>query len=162
LEGRGTQGAQKQMHTSKLSRNLETRITTILHQFQDKAVLTTVRARKFYLHENDHGIFMATRNCPMCGKAVAPNIAFCPFCGAKLDYPFQQVNTHSFGWVLMSFLVSFLWFKINNSAIFPLGFVGGLIITFWASDIDKALGKEPFTWLSVALCVLGMILGLFI
>jgi predicted nucleic acid-binding Zn ribbon protein len=104
--------------------------------------------------------FMLPKNCPVCGKAVAPNNAFCPFCGTI--QPFQQVNTHSLGWVILSFLVSFLWFKMNNSPVFPLGFVGGLIIGFWSSDIDKALGKETFMWLSVALCVLGMILGLFI
>jgi len=98
----------------------------------------------------------------MCGKAVAPNINFCPFCGAKLDYSLQQVNTHSYGWVVMSFLVSFLWFKINVSPIFPLGFFGSLIIAFWSSDIDKALGKEPLTWLSVVLSVFGMFLGFLI
>jgi hypothetical protein len=59
----------------------------------------------------------------------------------------------------MSFLVSFLWFKISNVPIFPLGFVGGLIITFWSSDIDRTLGKKPLAWLSVAMSVFGMFLG---
>jgi hypothetical protein len=59
----------------------------------------------------------------------------------------------------MSFLVSFLWFKISNVPIFPLGFMGGLIITFWSSDIDRTLGKKPLTWLSVAMSVFGMFLG---
>jgi hypothetical protein len=62
----------------------------------------------------------------------------------------------------MSFLVSFLWFKINNSPVFPLGFVGGLVITFWSSDLDKALGKEPLTWLSVVMSVFGTFLGFLI
>jgi hypothetical protein len=62
----------------------------------------------------------------------------------------------------MSFLVSFLWFKINNVPIFPLGFVGGLIIAFWSSDIDKTLGKKPLTSLSVAMSVSGMLLGFLI
>jgi len=105
---------------------------------------------------------MSTINCPRCGKAVSSDMTFCPFCGAKLDQPLQQVNTHSYGWVLISFLVSFLWFKINNNPIFPLGFVGGLVITFWSSDIDKALGKEPLTWLSVAISIFGMFLGFLI
>jgi len=64
--------------------------------------------------------------------------------------------------VLVSFLVSFLWFKINNNPIFPLGFVGGLVITFWSSDIDKAVGKKPLTWLSVAISIFGMFLGFLI
>jgi hypothetical protein len=62
----------------------------------------------------------------------------------------------------MSFLVSFLWFKVGSIPIFPLGFVGGLIITFWSSDIDKALGKEPLAWLSVVMSVFGMFLGFLI
>jgi cellobiose-specific phosphotransferase system component IIC len=105
---------------------------------------------------------MSTRNCPRCGKTVTSDMTFCPFCGAKLDQPLQQVNTHSYGWALMSFLVSLLWFKISNVPIFPLGFVGGLIITFWSSDIDKALGKKPLAWLSVAMSVFGMFLGFLI
>jgi cellobiose-specific phosphotransferase system component IIC len=105
---------------------------------------------------------MVTRDCPRCGKPVSSDMAFCPFCGAKLDQPLQQVNTHSYGWVLMSFLVSFLWFKINNTPTFPIGFVGGLVITFWSSDIDKALGKEPLTWLSVVISLFGMFLGFLI
>lgn len=59
----------------------------------------------------------------------------------------------------MSFLVSFLWFNMNNTHVFPLGFVGGLVITFWSSDIDKAVGKEPLTWLSLEMSVFGMFLG---
>jgi hypothetical protein len=89
-------------------------------------------------------------------------MAFCPFCGASLNQPLQQINTHSYGWALLAFLVSFLWFKINNVPIFPLGFVGGLIITFWSSDIDQTLGKKPLTWLSVALAILGMSLGFLV
>jgi hypothetical protein len=37
LELQGTQEDQKQMHTSNLPPNPKTRLTTILHQFRDKA-----------------------------------------------------------------------------------------------------------------------------
>jgi hypothetical protein len=124
--------------------------------------LAVLMINKSYLQENSQGIDVANRNCPRCGKIVAADIAFCPFCGTKLNHPLQQVNTHSIGWVLMSFLVSFLWFNINNHPIFPLGFIGGLVITFWSSDIDKALGKEPLTWLSVAISIIGMFLGFLV
>jgi len=48
---------------------------------------------------------------------------------------------------------------MNNTHVFPLGFVGGLVITLWSSDIDKAVGKEPLTWLSLEMSVFGMFLG---
>jgi hypothetical protein len=51
---------------------------------------------------------------------------------------------------------------MNNAPIFPLGFVGGLVMTFWSSDIDKSLGKQPLTWLAVVLSVIGMFLGFLI
>jgi hypothetical protein len=105
---------------------------------------------------------MSEENCPFCGKSVPANAVFCPFCGAKLNYPSGEVNTHSGGWVIMSFLVSFLWFRIGNAPLFPLGFVGGLVIAFWSSDIDKSLGKQPLTWLAVVLSVIGMFLGFLI
>jgi hypothetical protein len=106
-------------------------------------------------------MFMSTRNCPACGRTVEANVSFCPFCGAKIDNPFQNVNTHSLGWAVMSFLVSFLWFKINNVPLFPLGFFGGLIIAFWSYDTDKALRKESYLWLSIPLSAFGMVIGLF-
>jgi len=51
----------------------------------------------------------------------------------------------------MSFLISFLWFKINNVPIFPLGFIGALIIAYWSADIDKTLGKETLLKHSIIL-----------
>jgi hypothetical protein len=111
---------------------------------------------------NDQDIGMSTVNCPRCGKAVPSGMTFCSSCGAKLDQALQQVNTHSYGWVIMSFLVSFLWFRIDSMPIFPLGFVGGLVITFFSSDTDRALGKKPLTWLSVVISIFGMFLGFLI
>jgi hypothetical protein len=62
--------------------------------------------------------------------------------------------------MIMAFLVSFLWFKINNNPVFPLGFIGALIIAFWSADIDKALGKEPLLNYSIILAIIGMVIGL--
>jgi predicted nucleic acid-binding Zn ribbon protein len=105
---------------------------------------------------------MSEKNCPVCGKSVPRDASFCLYCGARLNDSSAQVNTHSYGWLIMSFLVSFLWFRINGASVFPLGFIGGLLITFWSSDIDKSLGKKPLTGLSVLLSLTGMILGLLI
>lgn len=82
----------------------------------------------------------------------------------KTDEPqlSSQINTHSYGWVIMSFLISLLWFKINNMPIFPLGFIGGLVITYWSYDIDRSLGKEPFTIYSILLSIIAMIIGFII
>ena len=74
----------------------------------------------------------------------------------------SQINTHSLGWLTLSFLVSFLWFKIGNHPVFPLGFVGGLAIGFWSSEIDRALAKPSFLGHSITLSIVGMVLGLFI
>jgi hypothetical protein len=117
---------------------------------------------------------MSTRNCPKCGKPITPpEVLFCPSCGTALPqqdpaltYPLVplalQINTHSYGWAILAFLVSFLWFKVDNAPVFPLGFIGGLIISRWSWDIDHAAGKQSIIRSAIALSVLGMILGLII
>ena len=62
----------------------------------------------------------------------------------------------------MAFLVSFLWFKINNRPLFPLGFVGGLVITAWSWHIDRQVGKQSLAPVGIALSFVGMILGAII
>ena len=59
----------------------------------------------------------------------------------------------------MSFLISFLWFKINNRLVFPLGFIGALFITAWSWDIDRSVGKQSIAPVGIALSFVGMILG---
>jgi hypothetical protein len=117
---------------------------------------------------------MLTRNCPKCGKPITPpEVLFCPSCGAALPQstppptyspvaPAPRINTHSYGWAILAFLVSFLWFKVGNAPVFPLGFIGGLIISRWSWEIDRAAGKQSMIRSAIALSVLGMILGLII
>lgn len=62
----------------------------------------------------------------------------------------------------MAFLLSFLWFKINNAPLFPLGFIGGLVITVFSWHIDKQVGKQSIALIGVALSFVGMILGAII
>jgi hypothetical protein len=102
---------------------------------------------------------VSVKNCPKCSKSIPADSSFCPYCGTPLSVP---INTHSSGWMIMSFLVSFLWFKIDNNPIFPLGFIGALIIAFWSADIDKALRKEPLLNYSIILAIIGMIIGFIV
>lgn len=102
---------------------------------------------------------MSTKNCTKCGKLIPSDSSFCPYCGTPLSTP---INTHSLGWLVMSFLISFLWFKIGNNPVFPLGFIGALIIALWSADIDKALGKEPLFNYSLILSSIGMLIGFIV
>lgn len=79
-----------------------------------------------------------------------------------VEYLSTPINTHSSGWMIMSFLISFLWFRINNNPIFPLGFIGALLIALWSADIDKTLGKEPLLNYSLILSSIGMIIGFIV
>ena len=113
---------------------------------------------------------MSLNYCPKCGNPIpSPEARFCPVCGKALYAPPQgpipkylKINTHSYGWIIMAFLVSFLWFKINGAPIFPLGFIGGLVISYWSMDIDRAVGKPSYMAASVVFSFVGMFLGLII
>ena len=62
----------------------------------------------------------------------------------------------------MALLVSLLWFKLNGRPVFPLGFVGGLVITGFSWHIDKQVGKQSLSYLGFAFSFVGMILGAII
>lgn len=104
-------------------------------------------------------LFMSVKNCPKCGKNIPFDASFCAYCGVPLSTP---INTHSAGWMIMSFLISLLWFKIDNNPLFPLGFVGGLIIAFWSADVDRAFGKKPLLPFSVLLSLIGVVVGFIV
>jgi hypothetical protein len=113
---------------------------------------------------------MSTVYCPHCGTQVPLGTLFCPNCGVALPQlqnqpptqaaiPERRINTHTYGWIIMAFLVSFLWFKINNMPLFPLGFVGGLVITGFSWHIDKQVGKQSMAPVGLVLSFVGMIIG---
>ena len=62
----------------------------------------------------------------------------------------------------MAFLVSFLWFKIGNTPLFPLGFIGSLVITAFSWHIDKQVGKPSIAPVGLAFSFIGMIIGAII
>jgi hypothetical protein len=62
----------------------------------------------------------------------------------------------------MAFLVSFLWFKIGNTPLFPLGFIGSLVITAFSWHIDKQVGKQSIAPIGLAFSFIGMIIGAII
>ena len=102
---------------------------------------------------------MSTKNCLKCGVTVPLDATFCPSCGTNLIHPLSNINTHSYGWMVLSFVLSLLWLKINNVHVFPLGFVGGLIVAFWSFDIDRSLGKKTHMGYSIVVSIVGMIIG---
>jgi hypothetical protein len=116
---------------------------------------------------------MSTLDCPHCGTQVPPGTLFCPNCGVALAQPQIQsptqaavpaprINTHTFGWIIIAFLLSLLWFKINNMPVFPLGFVGGLVITGFSWHIDKQVGNQSLAPIGLVLSFVGMIIGALI
>lgn len=114
---------------------------------------------------------MSTINCPNCGKQVPPGTLFCPSCGValpQLQPPTQtfmsmrRINTHTYGWIIMAFLVSFVWFKIGNTPLFPLGFIGSLVITAFSWHIDKQVGKQSIAPIGLVLSFVGMFIGAII
>jgi hypothetical protein len=94
---------------------------------------------------------MSTVTCSKCGKQAPSGQLFCTDCGmylpqpeptAQVITPKQKINTHTYGWIIMAFLVSLILFKVNSRLVFPLGFVGGLVISGFSWDIDKQVGKQ--------------------
>jgi hypothetical protein len=112
---------------------------------------------------------MSTVTCPKCGKEAPSGQLFCSNCGTYLPQPeqtvsaatlpHQKVNTHTNIWIIMAFLVSLLWFKVNGSFVFPIGFVGGLVIAGSSWDIDKQVGKQSLAYMGFIFSFIGMILG---
>jgi hypothetical protein len=114
------------------------------------------------------GDAMSTLYCLNCGKQVPTGTLFCPSCSValpQLQYPTQNVmpapniNTHTYAWIIMAFLVSFLWFKINSMPLFPLGFIGGLAITGFSWHIDRQVGKQSLAPIGIFLSFVGMVIG---
>lgn len=114
---------------------------------------------------------MSTVFCPKCGTESPAGQLFCSNCGNYLPQPEPatpatthewKINTHTYGWIIMAFLVSLLWFKINSNLVFPLGFVGGLVISGFSWDIDKQVGKQSSAYLGIIFSFLGMVIGAII
>ncbi len=114
----------------------------------------------------------ATLACPRCGYPIAPGARFCPSCGYPLAVgtvlpgpappPFGIMNTHTEGFIVAAFLISFLWFRVNGMALVPVGLLGGLVISWWSHDIDQHLGKPSQFTLAAVLCAVGALIGYFL
>ncbi len=64
--------------------------------------------------------------------------------------------------MIIAFLISFLWFRINGLPLFPVGFLAGLVIAYWSHDINRGLGRDSLITPTVIIAVVGMIIGLII
>lgn len=80
----------------------------------------------------------------------------------RVPTPLQKINTYDFAWVLLSFLISMLWFRINQTPVFPIGFIGGLAIAYMIYKIDSELGKESYLNPSILLSIFGCAIGVFL
>ncbi len=123
-----------------------------------------------FIHEttNDIRKAMSTVSCPKCGEQAPFGTLFCPNCGTYLTQPQpttqpvmsqRKINTHTYCWIILALLVSLLWFKLDGRLMFPLGFVGGLVITYFSWHIDKQVGKQALAYTGFIFSFIGMILG---
>jgi hypothetical protein len=74
----------------------------------------------------------------------------------------SKIQTFDYAWIIISFLISLLWFRYNSVPVFPLGLVGGVVISFMIHRIDRALGKSSYLKLSIPLSIIACFLGLLI
>ena len=98
---------------------------------------------------------------PACGAPIRLPARFCNSCGAPLfaQGPWPAFDTHAAGFSVVAVLISLLWFRINGVPIFPLGFVGGLVLAYWSHDINTKVGRESLFVVTAILCVLATIVG---
>jgi hypothetical protein len=111
---------------------------------------------------------MSTVFCPKCGTEAPAGQLFCSNCGTYLPQPEltvpatapqKKINTHTYGWIIIALLISLVWFKVNGKFVFPLGFVGGLVIIGFSWHIDKQIGKQSLAYIGFIFSFVGMILG---
>lgn len=82
---------------------------------------------------------------------------------AALPMPVPRVtNTHTGGFLILALLISLLWFRVNGVALLPVGLVGGLIVAWWSSDIDRQSGKPSQFSLGAILAVVGAFVGFIV
>ena len=73
-----------------------------------------------------------------------------------------MVSTHSIGFAVIAVLVSFLWFRVNNVPILPVGLVGGSLLSYWSHDIDLHLGRQSLLVPTIVLCLVATAIGFVI
>ena len=124
-------------------------------------------------YNNKGGDAMSTLYCPNCGKQVPSGTLFCPNCGVALPplqpptqafVPARRINTHTFGWIILAFLVSFSWFKIGITPIFPLGFFVWRLgyNCFLHGILTSRFGEWSMAPVGLALSFVGMVIGAII
>ncbi len=74
----------------------------------------------------------------------------------------KNINTHSIGFMILSFFLSLLWFRINNVPVFPIGAIAAVIVASWVRDIELSLGRKPLFTETIILVAVGTLLGFII
>jgi hypothetical protein len=73
-----------------------------------------------------------------------------------------MANTHTAGFIIVAFLISLLWFRLNGMPLFPVGLAGSLAVAWWSQDIDRHFGKPSQLPVAVILSLLGAAIGFFV
>jgi len=70
-----------------------------------------------------------------------------------------RVNTPPLGFTILVFILSMLWFRVNGQPVFPIGYILGLFVARWHSDIEEAVyGRSRFIEMALVGAV-GMLVG---
>ncbi|MEB3780562.1 MAG: hypothetical protein GSR85_10110 [Desulfurococcales archaeon] len=78
----------------------------------------------------------------------------------RVDCP--KPNTHPLGFMILSFILSLFWLKINNIPVIPLGFILAILVAFWHRDIERTIYNRDYLPEMTGISILGAFIGFLI